>query len=1119
MKRNWKKARRIISLLTVCCLAFTMLTVTAFAASSRTLFADFEGTSSLPETTASSYGISPNGMKKNTAGNSESTVAVEQTADANGNETDALHFYWKDAESPEAKETGADPFVSINNATYDGAKITSFDFKLDNAASRFSATYRINDTPAQWITFITAQQDRNFTLFDKEISLTAESDKWYHVTIKTEYDAEAGAVKGSAWIDGELLADGISVLTIEETKLAQSANIFRFRSDDRRSGSLKDNPGIWLDNITVDNPGSASVVTTPKNNASVTDGRVNFLFGADIDESTLDISKVTVTKDRVKLDVTPSFNYNRLSLNVGEIEASEYTVTLPSGVKDIFGTEFSDADLSVTFKGIAAQKAEFKITSPADGSVLTRGEPVVIKAAADADMSADFYFGETKINDSAITADSNGILTYTWTPDKCGDMNLTVRTADGAKTSEGIGINVMKPEQEYTMGSGSGSYEGKENVITVESGKSIDNSNLSITSGIYELVFDAYTDASGNGAWASPMVKYTDGGNKSWWSMIAMTNGKVTVNNAEKTVCAANSWYRVRMVFDIDSQTGSIYLNGEQIASGISLAESGKTVNSLYRIKIENGKNTVYYTMPKINRLSEVNPGVSITSLTDGAVLENGQPIVLKAEFIEVSAESAEVTFYKGGETIGTGEKQSDGSFTYLWTPTDKGSARISAVAEINGEKYISKEIKVNVLGASSTSVTATKSLAVNSGDVIINGESVTSDKWGINSSDKVTMTRTAKAGGGNNDAPYTQMNISEAKASGYFAVEADVTVTAGGKFMIMNRNDGSSNKSFNIVTLNSGVVYVCKNNSSNSYGADVASSVTYTEGEKVHVKAVLDLSERTIYIYINGVLIPERGAFRSDFQDVKMIRFGSYNVGKAVTVQNETARYIPSDAKVTGISVNGEDGSALTVLRASDIKNITVTYDSAMSAPGADSVKLYRGSGNGAEIGAAASLSDDKKSIIVTPSAALESSAMYRLVISDISSTEGAQASDVNYSFRTVNEGRGASNGVFKKNSEIISSPVGLKIGDKISFTADITGNIAETDIWVVLVVYENDENGKVLKDVSVTVNDLPGLNAPVAGELTLTSDISDGDTVFAYVWSNDMFPFSDEFPLQASK
>ena len=1097
---------------TVCCLLLTVLTAPSFAASSKTLFADFEGLTALPSKTDSSYGISGWGMKKNNSG-WESKTEIAKTKDAKGDDTDALHFYWHKPQTVAVTSEGNDPYISIDEAVYDQATVTAFDFKLDNNASNFIANYRIDGSPAQWIQFVSAQADSKFKLFNTEVNLDAEADVWYHVAIKTEYDANAGEVKGSAWVNGNLLADNKPLLTIEREKLESTKNILRFRSDYTSAASDINVPGIWLDNLTIDKVGSGTVATTPKNNASVTDGSVSFLFGADIDTSTLDISKIIVKKDGVKLDITPSFNYNRLTINVGEIEASDYIVTLPSGVKDIFGNEFSDDSLSVTFKGIAAERAEFKIVSPADGSVLTCGEPVVIKATAKPSESVDFYADETRINDKDVEADSNGVCTFNWTPSQYGDINLTVRTSDGStlKTSDSVGVNVMNSEQKYIIGSpGSETYQGKENCVKIESEKSIDNPNLSITSGIYELVFDVYTDEKGTGADVGPIVSYTNGGDKKWWSMMKMSEGNVTVNNAKKATCTANSWHRVRMVFDMDAQTCSIYLNGEQLATGISLAESGKTAASLYRIKIGNGAktSTVYYTTPKVNHLSEAITGVSVTSLTDGSALEKNQMIVLKATASGLDAESAEVTFYKDGKTIGKGEKQSDGSFKYSWTPSESGSAKISAVAEIGDVKYVSKEVKVNVLGDASTLLTAKKSLTVNSGEVTVNNVKTEENKFGMKTEDTVTMILTQ-----GNNAPYTQMDISQAKSSGYFAVEADVTVESGGRLILQNRNSSSTNnKTMNILTLDNGNI---------SVGNTTLSGASYKEGEKLHLKALLNLTDKKIDVYIDGVRIAGEIDFaKSDYEDIKMLRFGSYTVNKAVTVQNEAVRYIPPAPEISEISVKNADGNNLTALKASDIKSIYVTYDSELSALTTNSVKLYRGSGTEGEINVKVSLSTDQKTIIVdfAPAATLESSAMYRLVISGITSVDGAQAADVNYSFRTLNEGKGASNGVFMKGSDEISSPKDLKTGDKITFTADVTDDIAETNVWVVLAVYGSNESGKVIKDVSVTKNNLSGLSASVSGELTLTSNIADGDTVFAYVWDNDMIPFGDEFPLQAS-
>ena len=1137
MKRN---CRRMIGVFTVCCMLLTMLVVPAFAdnpSGTKSIFADFDGMTY--ESALSAYGMRAN-MKVNAEGGAwESLADVDSTTDAQGNATDAVHFYWDNPETVTQTAAGTDPHLIVTSLDYSGAAVTSFDVKLDNDISRFASNYRYTSADGKTVMgleFASGSVSAGMTLMGQPVNQPMEAGSWYHVTVATNYDEANNVITGSAWVNGVLLVEGVEIpYTLGADRInGNSSNMLRFWSYYNTAASDEKKPGIWVDNITFDQLGDDTVVTNPASGAIASDSTVKFTFGTDIDASTLDTSAITVSKNgEAVTPVSAELFYNRLSIklsNTDKLDSGNYTVKLPAGVKDIFGYEIPESARTLSFTGYISSDTDdsVSVTSPATGSKLTYGKAVVLTASAAANAQVTFSANGTAI--ATVSADASGICSYTWTPNVYGEVLLTAEDSSGV--SAPVSVNVMQETGEgYSFSPFGATTETshtdgndvtKSNVINISaSGANINNSNLSVTSGIVELSLDVCTDESGTGANVSPLV-YTESissGTGKWLTgMVKMTQGTVTfLNSTITTVCAANTWYNIRAVIDMDNFIYSAYIDGKQIVNDVSFAVENDPITKMYRIKIEKAADgTVYCTAPYLSILTAVSMDYSavITSPANGTILEKNQPITLTATATKADGATADaLSFYQDSTKLGDASKQSDGTFAYTWTPTESGSKTIYAIATAGGKNFISDEIKVKVLGDVKTSWN-TKLVTPNGGTVTKgDGTTVTEITHNLASDEKITMLYDSTSGTG---APFTQITTTSTK-SGYIVAECDVTLSStSATFALYNRNTGTSNYSQHAVILNGGKVYYYNKTT------QVATTSTYTAGSPIHVKTLWNLDQQLVDIYIDNVRLPEQTIMRDDWTDVLYLRFASNAKDQAITLQNETVRYIPAEPEVSSVAVKNASGNVLNPLNmtAGNVASIDVTYNIALnsSTVTTDNVKLYRGSGTEAEVPVNVTLSEDGQTISVAPQDAstIVSGALYRLEVSDgIQAPTGGKADSVNYSFRTLIEGRGAENGVFKKSEIEINSILGLTAGDVITFTADVTDSVAEKNVWVILAVYGNSESGKVLKDISITKQGLSSVQTEVSGSLKLTNDTEYGDTLYGYVWTSGLVPFGDEFPL----
>ena len=561
-----------------------------------------------------------------------------------------------------------------------------------------------------------------------------------------------------------------------------------------------------------------------------------------------------------------------------------------------YSVEFDDFDVinNLTSDNGIAETQKVAITSPAAGSLLAYGEPIVLTASAEANTQVTFMADGTEID--TVTTDANGVCSCTWTPAIYDDIALTAETAD--ETSAPVTVKVMQATKDsYTFTGGTavdswadGNGITKTGVQLVASGGNLNNSSLGFTSGVKEFTLDVCTDENGNGTSISPLVysETVTSGTGSWLTgMVKMNAGTVSYcYSTVTTTCEPNTWYNIRLVINMDHFTYSAYINGIQTVHDVDFSQPTDPITKMYRIKIENTNSAaVYYTAPYLTTLTY---GVAVTSPANGTILEKNQPVMLTASTAEFNDTTADtLSFYQNGIKLGDAEKLTDGTFVYSWTPTFSGSAEIYAVAEIGGKNYVSEEITVKVLG-DTVNTWSTKSVEPNGCTVTNENDAtaITETTSGLDSSVPVTLTYDGSA------APFTQITATSTK-SGFIVTECDVTLaSSSANLYFYNRNTGTNYAQGGISLSNGTVKYY-------NGTVTVDSGITYEIGVPVHVKTLWNLDQKRVDIYINNVRLPNRSVMRDEWTDILYLRFASNSKGQTITLQNETVRYIPEEPDI----------------------------------------------------------------------------------------------------------------------------------------------------------------------------------------------------------------------------
>lgn len=527
----------------------------------------------------------------------------------------------------------------------------------------------------------------------------------------------------------------------------------------------------------------------------------------------------------------------------------------------------------------------------------------------------------------------------------------------------------------------------------------------------------------------------------------------------------------------------------------VNLSNEPEPPNGEYTITLPQGAGDIRGTLiPESARSLTFRSGdpivksFSLVSPSDGAVLENGKEIVIKAVSQHIAG--ADVEFKVNGESLSNITANPDGSFTAKWTPPASGKYTVTASAQHQSDSFEDESKNIRVLGTNAWSsnwrnvYTNSNPASHGDGTAIANGYTTNS----------ITFKRTQDS------APYTQIynsSVSSGYTAGYIVAEAEVNPQDGGSFNIANRNVGTDNKTQYALSLYDGCIYY-RNGT-----ASVLSDVTYTQDTNHHVKTVWDLADRKIYLYLDGVQLPFVTTMRSDWLNVYQIRFNvptdKSSDGPSVTITNEKVTYYPPNPVVTGTSFSG--------------KTFEIAYNVALkeSTVTSDNVKLYRGSLSNATIEANVSLVDNKK-IRITPKndALIVSSAEYRVEVSEnLASTEGAKPTDVTkHSFRTAPGAYGITNAVFRLGSSVITDLLTVSANDTVTFSADADMAVLSDGAWVVLALYGNTDGGSVLKNIKIT-----HVSSSISANLPVTSGIEEGDRLYAYILDNKLRACNDEY------
>lgn len=1132
-----RRCRRVMGILLAVCMLISVPGMTAFAANpvgTQRLVADFEGITSSSEA-EKAYGITKTMKVNEKDGAWQSAAEVSSVVDAMGDEGTALHFYWDMPKEVTVTNAGTDALWAVTCLDYSGSAVTGFDFKLDNDISKLRLHNRyLNDQGKPGSVDFAALSVKETIVWGQPVGVSLEAGRWYHLSMASSYDEENQVIVGSAWLDGTQIVSGVKIpYAFGAEKLnGNTDNMLRFVCDYSAEASAESKPGYWVDNLLFDQMNSGEVITSPKNNETVSNPIVSFTFPADIDPSTLDVKAITVLKDNAALvPAEAKLYHNRLRLKLSlsdSLENGKYVIKLPDGVKDVLGYDIPKSAQTLTFSGYSDSGAsgEVAVTSPARDSYLTYGRQVILQASAAKGSEVSFAVDGVQIG--TAEADEQGIASFAWTPDTYGNLFLTASVGD--QVSAALPIKVMRAKQMRTFNAGedkkitdgSAPVDAEHSeVYKVESGKSFGPNDFDIISGIWEFDFDVHTDENSNGTLFSLMLhtqKLATGSQGVWRGLVKINGGKMSFYGSGETgVCAPNTWYNIRIVVDMDAQLYDVFVDGKQAVSRVNFENPGDPITKLFRIKAENspGTATVCYSPVSLDSLSEVDMNISakITSPASGTLIEKNQPITLTATAAtgdgSVTADS--LAFYCDGEKLGDAVKQEDGSFAYTWTPTVSGSAVLFAAAAAGSKSYRSDDVEVHVLGDTAQSWNKKSVSPENSTVTKGDGTAITTTTSNIDSAEPITLNYDGTA------APYTQIGGINKKA-GFVVIEADVTLKdAGSCLRIYNRPNGVNNAQ-SVMSLEGGKVAYYLDNSSSGIKTD--SEVGYEYEKPVRIKMIWNVEKKTIDLYVNHVRMAQRTTVREDFLNVDGIRFASDKKNGSIILQNENVRYIMTEPEVSAVAVKNAAGETLDALNmyAGRIASVEAVCSTAMDAGtvNADNVKLYRGSGMNAEVPVAAELLADGKTISVKPQTPLTSAAEYRLVISgEIASAEGAKAGrETVYSFRTMPEGKGAENGKFEKDGVELTDLSGVQRGDTVTFTADLTSTVAERDVWIVLALYGVGENGeKSLKDVSVTKVNMTSVQETVKGSLNLECDVASGDTLLGYVWNSTYVPFSDEF------